>query len=204
MRKTGKVLKCSNCGNNVYKSAWELRKSKSEQHFCSRQCSNVYNAKLPEFRAKISKKLTGTKLSEATKEKCRIAAYGNPKPWIQGDKHPRWKGGIWGYPPEFQREGIRNPIRLRDGNKCRLCGRTAEEEKKLHNKALALHHVDHNRYNMDYYNLLTLCSTCNSKEITDVKIQARIQDIVNEMIRSSQQCEEVARNSNPPADICRL
>jgi len=75
--------------------------------------------------------------------------YGRP-----GVLNANWKGGIGsdGYTYEFNEE-LKLAVKIRDG-KCKLCG--------LKEK-LSVHHIDYDKKNNSLENLITLCSTCNSK-----------------------------------------
>lgn len=195
--KTGKLVTCTTCGNKVYKADWELRKSKSDKHFCSRICSNNDPNKITdEIKAKFSRMYTGMKFSVETITKLSQAALGKPKPWIQGDKHVNWKGGHnRAYPCVFAR--IRQSIRNRDG-KCVLCGCTPEEHKLKYGRKLPVHHLDHNKQNNSESNLVTLCAVCHTKEtMKPEKYREVLRNIVDGIVRASQQCEEVGRNDQP-------
>jgi len=71
------------------------------------------------------------------------------------ENHPNWKGGIQHYPysNEFNNK-LKNEIRERDNNSCRLCGDYNQ---------LCIHHIDYNKENSDKDNLITLCRSCHSK-----------------------------------------
>lgn len=81
---------------------------------------------------------------------------GTPK----GEKAYQWKGGIsrLPYPFDFNEE-LKELIRKRDNYKCQNCGCPQEE---CYRK-LSVHHIDYNKDNLDPENLITLCSSCNSK-----------------------------------------
>ena len=65
-----------------------------------------------------------------------------------GENHPNWRGGIskLDYPPEFSEE-LKESIRKRDNNLCRLC------------RKLPVHHIDYDKKNCNIKNLITLCCT---------------------------------------------
>lgn len=54
-------------------------------------------------------------------------------------------------------EEIKRKIRIRDGNKCFLCG----EKNETH--LLPVHHIDYNQTNYKDNNLITLCKSCHGK-----------------------------------------
>jgi len=133
------------------------------------------------FRGEItSKALMGHEHSEETKQKLSDAHKGKTlskehkesigkasrKMWDDGvfdDVHLgehnwKWRGGVEQYyPPEFS-ERLKNKIRRRDNNKCRIC-----HFSEITNRNLSVHHIDGNRYNNVIENLITLCEKCHVK-----------------------------------------
>lgn len=186
MHKTGKEIVCVTCGSVKYKAAWELRKSKSDKHFCSRACSNKDPEKMSaEVKQHLRELAANRVASEETRAKLRAVHLGKPRPAIQGPKHPRWKGGISGYPTGFS-ASIKRKIRLRDGYRCAVCGMDEQTHRQRYGKKLSIHHVDHNRHNNVPSNLLTLCCYCNSKEVTEPETYIPvIKRIVESMARPS-------------------
>lgn len=93
---------------------------------------------------------------------------------LQGDNHPRWKGGvkIWYGPnwPEKRDERLEY-----DEYECVVCGMSSGEHKQMHGCELHVHHVqpaseflvdghkiDHERANR-IENLITLCYKCHGR-----------------------------------------
>lgn len=78
----------------------------------------------------------------------------------KGENNPSWCGGISqeGYPNLFNCN-LKEIIRDRDLRKCQLCAKTELENKKK----LTVHHIDYNKDNCDPENLITVCSSCNSR-----------------------------------------
>lgn len=99
---------------------------------------------------RIKKKLTGRKLSKEHKKK--IIEY--MKKYRNGENNPNWKGGksFEPYTPEFT-EKLKMRIRKRDNYICQICNRYGN----------AIHHIDYDKTNCDFNNLITLCKSCNSK-----------------------------------------
>jgi hypothetical protein len=64
------------------------------------------------------------------------------------------------YPAEFT-ESLKESIRKRDEYTCQNCDMTQEEHFIVYGRNLHIHHVDYNRNNCKYHNLLTLCQGCN-------------------------------------------
>lgn len=62
------------------------------------------------------------------------------------------------YSLEFN-DTLKNRIRGRDNNTCRLCGKSQEESERK----FPVHHIDYNKSNNDSSNLITLCSHCHNK-----------------------------------------
>ena len=133
-------------------------------------------------RKKISKAITGRKLSGEHKQKLKEIArqrarenedFGFKKgndvgprfkegniPWNKGrsflalEENPNWRGGISfePYSTEWTRE-LKERIRDRDGHICQMCGARGKH----------VHHVDYDKKNCDSKNLVTLCNSCHSK-----------------------------------------
>lgn len=103
-----------------------------------------------ETRKKLSESHKGKKQSQETISK-RIK---------KGTDHYNWKGGISkeGYPYKFDLT-LKNLIRKRDGFKCQICGCPQVEC----DQALIVHHIDYNKNNLDFGNLISLCRICHIK-----------------------------------------
>lgn len=88
--------------------------------------------------------------------------YQGGTPFPGGDKHPYWNGGVsmLPYGPEFTRS-FKRLIRKRDNFTCQSCGITQDEYRRILHKALDIHHIDHDRFNNDPTNLVTVCNRCN-------------------------------------------
>lgn len=92
---------------------------------------------------------TRKKMSDGMKELCKDPS-----------RHPSWKGGLSAEPycwdwssPEFK-----EMIKARDGYKCQNpdCWHTCDVK-------LTIHHIDYIKKNCDPMNLITVCSSCNSR-----------------------------------------
>lgn len=118
-----------------------------------------------EQREKISKKLTGTKQSEETKQKraevLKLIYKEHPelkeKTVHLKENHWNWQGGksFEEYPEEFYE--IREYIRQLHGNVCALCEKTPEENEE----ELSVHHIDYDKTNNEENNLIPLCRECH-------------------------------------------
>jgi len=118
-----------------------------------------------ETKRKISKTLTGRKLSKERREKISLQNrgknnpnYGNHK--LAGANHPNWRGGSSFEPyPLGWNKTFKEQIRYRDGYKCQVCGRPEVESKRR----LDVHHIDYNKMNISLDNLISLCMSCHRK-----------------------------------------
>lgn len=95
--------------------------------------------------------------------RCRVCANIENSIRISGKGHPNWQGGISFEPycEAWKDKEYKNDIKIRDGNKClnpccsKMDGR------------LVIHHIDYNKKNCRPSNLITVCSSCNSKANKD-------------------------------------
>ena len=93
----------------------------------------------------------------------------------RGEKSNFWAGGksLEKYDKKWMyNEGkiIRENIRKRDKYICQFCG---INQNKLDNgqlKKLDVHHIDYDKYNHNYNNLITLCRSCHLKTNFDRKV----------------------------------
>ena len=155
--------KCSICGKE-YSVKYTHRKSK----YCSLQCVGASQ------RGK-TKDLSVRKIAHKECEVCG-ATYSVPKSHenryhccskecsfkrraniTKGDSNPNWDGGLsrMPYPWDFKRTSKK--IMERDGYKCQnpLCRRK--------DTRLTVHHVNYDKLDCSCENLITLCSSCNSR-----------------------------------------
>lgn len=101
-----------------------------------------------ETKKKLSDINTGKHLTEETKEKLRQ---------YTREKSSNWKGGISKLPYcEKWTEELREDVRNRDGHICQLCN--LDENSRKH----PVHHIHYLKEDC-YPDLITLCSSCNTK-----------------------------------------
>jgi 5-methylcytosine-specific restriction endonuclease McrA len=109
---------------------------------------------------KISKSLIGHKCSEETVRKISKSMKGK----LCRENHWNWKGGKSFEPYSSSwTETLKRAIRERDGYICKLCEKTQIEELEKLEIKLSVHHIDYDKKNCNPENLITLCSSCNSK-----------------------------------------
>jgi DNA-directed RNA polymerase subunit RPC12/RpoP len=82
-----------------------------------------------------------------------------------GKTHPGWRGGVsrYKYCPIWNNKDYKESIKERDGYRC-LNPYCSKE-----NKVLTIHHIDYNKDNCGPDNLITVCSSCNSRANKDRK-----------------------------------
>ena len=80
---------------------------------------------------------------------------------IRGNKNRNWQGGISNKPKygDNWTSKLREQIRQRDNFTCQECG---TKQKEIGYK-LDIHHIDFNKFNNKYYNLISLCKSCHCK-----------------------------------------
>ena len=85
------------------------------------------------------------------------------------DKNPNWRGGISfePYGIEFNKQ-LKEQIRKRDNYRCQQCFRHQSELFRMTKVGrrpakLDVHHIDFNKNNHNYDNLISLCRNCHSQ-----------------------------------------
>ena len=81
-----------------------------------------------------------------------------------GENNPNWKGGLsfQPYSPEFNKT-LKEQIRKRDIYTCQLCGYLQTQHIEKYSKSLIVHHIDFDKQNNNYWNLILLCLSCHLK-----------------------------------------
>ena len=76
------------------------------------------------------------------------------------ENNPSWQGGksFEPYGLEFNKK-LKEQIRKRDGYKCQLCFKSQSQMKYK----LPIHHIDYNKINNNFNNLISLCKNCHSR-----------------------------------------
>ena len=127
-----------------------------------------------EVKAKISQSMKGKSRSKETIMKWKKSYAGhkqsaktklNMSLCEKGDKHPNWQGGISTYPYIFTfNSKLKKVIKIRDSYTCKLCRRKEKNNSKLKAyESFRIHHIDYDKINSDFLNLITLCPSCHSK-----------------------------------------
>jgi transposase len=78
---------------------------------------------------------------------------------VRGKNNPAWKGGVadWDYSHDWK--SICKEIKNRDKWTCQKCGKT----KKRWGHSLHVHHIDEDKTNNNFNNLISLCSECHAE-----------------------------------------
>lgn len=75
---------------------------------------------------------------------------------LKGDDHPNWRGGISNQPYPFGfNKTLKEEIKKRDEFKCGVCNKETQK--------LAIHHINYDKDNINFDNLISLCYSCHSK-----------------------------------------
>ncbi len=110
--------------------------------------SHIYNN--PETRQIFSKER-----SKMMKRLWQSSEYRKKK---VGANHPNWKGGIWWYPPEFNKK-LKKKVREKYGDICPN-PKCPNRNKEV---VMNVHHIDGDKYNNEIENLTVLCVNCHKK-----------------------------------------
>jgi len=79
---------------------------------------------------------------------------------IKGSNNPNWNNGssFEEYGHEFN-SSLREQVRFRDNYKCQTCGCSQLEN----GECLSIHHIDYDKQNNNFNNLISLCKYCHHK-----------------------------------------
>ena len=125
--------------------------------------SDVTRKKIREYNKKTGKcppSRKGWQHSSTSIEKMKLVQTGRKV----GEKNPNWHGGI-----SFEEysiawtEDLKEAIRKRDKCTCQFCGKKQEDLSEKLQKKLHVHHIDYDKKNLDFKNLISLCRSCHSK-----------------------------------------
>lgn len=125
------------------------------------------NCYTPEQIKRIKEGRKGMKLSESHKkaigEGNKLAYAEGRKTVLRGANAPNWRGGISKTPYSSNWKSIAKTIRKRDSYRCQHCGITQTELLSNNKYRLNVHHIDYDKTNNDYYNLISLCGNCHEQ-----------------------------------------
>jgi 5-methylcytosine-specific restriction endonuclease McrA len=145
---------CFTCGKMIGGGHTHLK-----QRFCSTKCSGVakQNRIFPncEFCGKQFKEYPSS-IKIGIGRFCSHSCAGKSR---TGKRNHQWRGGksFEPYTPDFN-NSLKQIIRTRDKNKCKICGVPSEECYQMD-----VHHIDYNKKNSLASNLVLLCQSCHSK-----------------------------------------
>lgn len=77
----------------------------------------------------------------------------------KGKNNPAWVGGFKEYPAGWRSRRFKEFVISSYKYKRQLC----DKSEKKNGQRLHLHHIDYNRNNLDYRNLIPLCRSCHAK-----------------------------------------
>ena len=131
----------------------------SKSHM-GQKCGDENPMRRPEVAAKVGAALKGRVYTQETLRKMSIAM---KRRLADPSNHPMWRGGTSREPYAWEwNEDLKERIRHRDGYRCQWCGRIQEER----GKKLDVHHIDYDKKNCDFTNLISLCRSCHPKTNT--------------------------------------
>lgn len=145
-------------------------KPKSEVH---RRNLSVARMGTTPWNKGLTKESDSRIISQVVSEDGRKSRRGNAiKQWqtksfrsrMSGVNNPSWMGGISfePYGVEFNNV-LKEQIRKRDSYTCQGCGTTKNR------RGFPVHHIDYNKRNNEWWNLITLCDSCHMKTNFDRK-----------------------------------
>jgi len=168
-------IKCRQCGKYFY--SYKCWQKKKQGFLCSKQCKYKWGSE--QYRGDKSKAgwrggkikkickwckkeffkhLSHTNTIEKPAKYCSRKCFDN---WYRkncrGEKARRWIDGssFLPYGPGFTKT-MKKKIKERDNYTCQKCGSK---------KKLSIHHIDYDKKNNKEKNLITLCISCNVKDI---------------------------------------
>lgn len=158
-QKNGKNIKCSNCGELFYRSESEIKNNKTNNFFCSIDCSIKHKTFLnKKFCVDCNKKM-----DIKTKANCCISCLKEKKnkeikEWVNGEaKLDLLKNSTL-------KRKIKTLLLKEQNNKCKICGIKDEWNKMP--LIFVLDHIDGHSENNLKSNLRLICSNCDSQLVT--------------------------------------
>ncbi len=118
---------------------------------------------------------------------------------ISGILNPNWKGGtsLVPYDKKIFSEEFKKNIKIRDCFACLKCGKREEQEIRDFNRALAIHHIDYNKWNSVEKNCCTLCIRCNGEvNVNRIHWTKFFQSLLNENFGYEYKLINTLKNEN--------
>jgi len=146
-------------GISKVKSA-EYRKAVSDRTKGKKIEELLKNVSLEDYRRRRSESMLGkknpmygVKVPESRKKKY--------SEMFVGENNPNWRGGItsYKYNKKVWTDSLKNKIRNRDNHRCQICNK----HQVVLKKKLAVHHIDYDKFNYSFENLISLCNSCHAK-----------------------------------------
>lgn len=140
------IVFCSNCNNAFRKSSALL----SKNNFCSRKCQAKYKRCF-----RCGNLFSGPPWHINRRKFCSNQCSQEFKTL---KNHHNWKGGISKetYGVDFTKK-IKRDVRNRDSYTCQIC------LSPQYDFCFDVHHIDYNKHNNNFLNLVTLCHVCHTK-----------------------------------------
>lgn len=151
---------CGCCGKDYI-----VRRAQARSRFCSLQCVGVSQRGTPQKpRTSVAMNCiecgkeffcppSRLHVARACSQVCRIKHHGTK---TAGPLNPNWHGGLSRKPYPYNFRQISRAIQERDGFKCRGIECRGQDSR------LTAHHINYNKEDCDFSNLITLCSSCNT------------------------------------------
>ncbi len=171
------MRKCAHCGSGLVRRKLECQNYWEKRQFCSTKCMGLAKRGVNAYERTVAHRVIMREAKKNSDYSIQSAVfkainrsrkgltleqiYGNlrahqirMKSKKYGAANNNWRGGSAGirYPKEYTLE-LRRRIRNRDQQTCQECGAQRD---------LTVHHIDYNKLNNAFINLITLCRRCNS------------------------------------------
>lgn len=146
--------RCLSCLREFEIEGYKFKEGKGS--FCSKRCYGDYVVKKRKYieykclSCGIKFIYLKSKPRKYCSQRCMGSAYEN-------EGNPSWKGGTSRLPYNHKfRDRLKMKIRERDKYTCYMCGR-----KNLTSFNAHVHHIDFNKINCEFDNLITICRWCH-------------------------------------------
>jgi hypothetical protein len=146
-------------------SDFQVKPARADAKFCSMQCVGVsQRGRVLPARSRTTKRcaICSVEFTRPTAHATRIECCSRRCGGILrarrqgGPGNPNWRGGLSRLPYPWNFRSISRAVIERDGS-------CLNPECPGHDPRLTAHHIDYDKQNCAWDNLITLCSACNSK-----------------------------------------